>query len=457
MRWSVVFVLSLSVSAGAQQTAPSSQQAPTSTRQAPAVLPPGVPPPQHKSGFDAERLQADEAFVHGKHAEALPLYQDLSEQDQTIPLFAERYGILLLEKAETTQDPKEKSALTNQGMNELHRAQRLGDNSPLLVQTLYAATKTPTGAAIGAPMGMLPLTVGYTHVGSAAAQPFFKQGEAAFSQQNFAAAAPLYIKASQADPQWYTAALDAGDSYFRMKDFKNAGVWFAKAVAIDPNRETAYRYWGDALWASGDKMGAKEKFIDGIIAEPFAGSTWSKLEQWAGATGTRFNILRVHRPEFTTPGGQLKVDTALEKETGDGHASWLVYERVRVAHGAPTAGQVLMAGSARANGEFTPTGYVHTLDEEMAALNAMLDDVQKKLAAGTVTEAKLEPGIKDMLLLRKMGFLEPFVMLNFHDAGLRHGYPAYRATHRELLVRYLNTVVAPGVVQAGPAKPGQAK
>jgi tetratricopeptide (TPR) repeat protein len=440
MRWGVVFVLSLSVSVGAQQAAPGSQQKAK-------ALPPGVPAPQHKSSFDAERLQADEAFVHGKHPQALPLYEDLCEQDQTVALFAERHGILLLEKAETTQDAKERGELQSQGIAELERAQKLGDNSPLLVQTLYNATKTPAGAAVGAPMGMLPLTVGYTHTGSAAAQPLYTQGEEAFAQQNFAAAAPLYVKAAEADPQWYGAALNAGDSYFRAKDFKNAGTWFAKAVAIDPNRETAYRYWGDALWASGDKMGAKAKFEDAIIAEPFTGGTWSKLEQWAGATKTPFIIVRVHRPEFTTPGGQLKVDAALEKETGDGHASWLVYERVRVQHGAQTPGQLVMAGASAANGEFTPKGYVHTLDEEMAALNAMLDDVQKKVAAGTVTNAKMEPGIRAMLELRKNGVLEPFVMLSFHDAGLRHGYPAYRAAHREVLVKYLNQVVAVGVVK----------
>jgi len=430
MRWGVVFVLSLGVSVGAQQ-----------------ALPPGVPAPQHKSSFDAERLQADEAYVNGKHGEALPLYQDLCEQDQTIALFAERYGTLLLERAETTADPKEKEQLISTGMAELQRAQSLGDNSPLLVQTLYSASKTPAGAAAGAPLGMLPLTAGYTHVGSAAAQPLYQQGQDAISQQNFAAAAPLYVKASEADPQWYAAALNAGDSYFRVKDFKDAGVWFARAAAIDPNRETAYRYWGDALWASGDKMGAKAKYVDAIIAEPFTGGTWNKLDEWARATHTPFIVVRVHRPEFTTPDGKLRVDTALEKETGNGHASWLVYEQTRAAHGAPAAGQVEMTGAAGANGTFTPNGYVHTLDEEMAALNAMLDDVQKKVAAGTVTEAKMEPGIRAMMELRKNGFLEPFVMLNFHDAGLRHGYPAYRAAHREVMVRYLNSVVAPGTAK----------
>ncbi|HTV08806.1 MAG TPA: tetratricopeptide repeat protein [Candidatus Aquilonibacter sp.] len=441
MRWSVVFLFSLGVSVAAQQQAlPGSQQAAPPQRQA-------LPAPQHQANFEAERRQADELFVSGKHQEALPLYEDLCKQDQTIPVFAERHGLLLLEKAETTEDIKQKTELGSAGLAELQRAQRLGDNSPLLVQTLYNASKTPLGAVIGAPYGMLPLTVGYTHVASARAQALYDQGEQEFGQQNFAQAAKLYIKASEADPQFYLAALNAGDSYFREKDWKQAGIWFQKAVAIDPDRETAYRYWGDALWAAGDKMGAKAKFIDAIIAEPFVGSTWSKLQQWAGATHTPFIIVRVHRPEFTTPNGQLKVDPALEKETGDGHASWLVYEQVRVAHGARTPGQLMMAGATMKDGQFTPSGYVHTLDEELAALNAMLDDVQRKVAAGTVTDANMEPGIRAMLELRKQGFLGPFEMLNFHDAGLRHEYPAYRAGHRELLVSYMNTVVAPGVVQ----------
>lgn len=94
MRWSLLLFLSLSMSVGAQQA---------STGQA------GLPAPQHKANFDAERHQADELFVSGKHREALPLYEDLAAQDQTVPVFAERHGMLLLEKAETTADAKQKN------------------------------------------------------------------------------------------------------------------------------------------------------------------------------------------------------------------------------------------------------------------------------------------------------------------------------------------------------------
>ncbi|HEX5284556.1 MAG TPA: hypothetical protein VFW30_10580 [Bryocella sp.] len=440
MRWSVVFLLSLGVSAVGQQAAPVSPQAGSVSAQ-------GVPAPQHQANFDQERVQADALYLAGKTLDALPLYEDLCRQDQTVAVFAERHGSGLLAKADITTDAKEKSALIDAGLAEIGRAQSLGDNSPYVVSVLNAASKTPEAAAMNAPLGMPPLTVGYTHVASQKAQALYAQAQQAFDQKNYAAAAPLYAKASEADPQWYMPALNAGDAYFHLKDWKNANLWFGKAVTIDPDRETAYRYWGDELFAAGDRMGAKSKYVGAIIAEPFTGTTWSKLEEWARVMRTPFVIPRVNRPEFTTPSGKLKVDTALEKEAGDGRSSWLVYQRVRVSHGAAAAGQLRMAGASGANGQFTPNGYVHTLTEEMDALNAMLADVQKNMAAGTVAEARLDSGIRAMLILQKHGLLEPFVMLNFHDAGLRHGYPAYRASHRDLLVTYLNTAVAPGVVR----------
>jgi tetratricopeptide (TPR) repeat protein len=440
MRWSVALLFSLAVSGMAQQSAPGSSQAdpsPQSKAQAQS----------HEANFDSERQQANQLWLAGKHLDVLPLYEDLCRQDQTIPVFAERHGLALLEKSENSADPKTSADLEGQGLGELNRAQRLGDNSPMLVQTLYAHSKTPIGAAVGAPMGALPLTVGYTHHGSAQAQALFRQAEVVFGRQDFAGAAPLYVKAAEADAQWYTAALCAGDTYYRMHDSQNAGVWFAKAAAIDPDRETAYRYWADSLNASGDKMGAKAKYIDAVVAEPYVNTTWIRLAAWAKEMQRQFLPPRVQRPNYITENGKLKVDPTLETEMGDGHASWLVYERTRVAHGGLTPGQWIMAGASKANGEFTPNGYVHTLDEEMGALNAMLADVQHKITTGTVTEDRLEPGIKSLLMLQKRGLLEPFVMLNFHDAGLRHGYPAYRAAHRDFLVRYLNSVVTPDEVR----------
>jgi hypothetical protein len=87
---------------------------------------------------------------------------------------------------------------------------------------------------------------------------------------------------------------------------------------------------------------------------------------------------------------------------------------------------------------FVPNGYVHTLAEEVDAINAMLADLKKKIAAGTVSEQKLMPEIRAMLQAQKDQMLEPFILLSFNDAGLRHGYPEYRAAHRDQVVAYID-------------------
>jgi hypothetical protein len=99
-----------------------------------------------------------------------------------------------------------------------------------------------------------------------------------------------------------------------------------------------------------------------------------------------------------------------------------------------------MAGSTPATPQFdfVPSGYVHTLAEEVDAITAMLADVKKKLASGAVTQEKLEPGIKNLLVLEKDNMLEPFILLSFNDAGIRHGYPEYRAAHRDRVVQYID-------------------
>ena len=71
-------------------------------------------------------------------------------------------------------------------------------------------------------------------------------------------------------------------------------------------------------------------------------------------------------------------------------------------------------------------------------INAMLADLNKKLADGTVTEEKLQPELKTMLQMQTNHMLEPFILLNFNDAGLCHGYPEYRAAHRDQVVAYID-------------------
>jgi len=388
----------------------------------------------HEANFEAERKQADELFLATKPLEALPLYEDLCRQDPGVAVFAERHGAGLLAKEATVSDPAERMKVHLQAINELKRAQALGDNSAYVQAVLAVDAKTLVGAIISG----IPLTAGYTYHGKPEAQAVFHEAEAAFGRSDWSAAAKLYEQAAALDPSWYDPALYAGDSYFRVKDISNAGMWFGKAVAIDPDRETAYRYWGDALFQAGDSVAAREKFVEAVVAEPYAKPPFSEIGQLAQRTGHQLVKPAITRPEFTTPDGILKIDPELAASTQDGRSSWLVYQQYRVAHGARTLNQFIVAGGSDASAVVHPSGYRHTIAEEHAALRAMLSDIDGKLKAGTLMEVDLDASIRNIRSLEKANVLGAWVAINAADAGIRSDYPEYRSNHRKHLIEYVN-------------------
>jgi tetratricopeptide (TPR) repeat protein len=388
----------------------------------------------HEANFESERKQADELFIAQKPLDALPLYEDLCRQDPAVAVFAERYGAGLLAKEATLSDPAEREKVHLKAVEEIKRAQGLGDNSAYVRVILNADSKTLAGAIIAG----IPLTVGYTYQGKRDAQAVFQKAEAAFGQSDWSGAAKLYTQASTLDPDWYAPALCAGDSLFRMKNTSDAAIWFAKAIAIDPDRETAYRYWGDALFRAGDQSGAKEKFVEAVVAEPYGSPPFSELGQWAQRTGHQIVKPAITRPEFTTPDGALRIDPELAASIQDGRSSWIIYQQNRVAHGARTLNQVIVAGGSDKNAVVTPSGYRHTIAEEHAALRALLADIDLKLKSGALIEANLDPSIRNIRDLEKANFLGAWIALNAADAGIRSDYPNYRGQHRQHLIDYVN-------------------
>ena len=117
--------------------------------------------PQHEANFESDRKQADELYLAQKPLEALPLYEDLCRQDATVAVFAERHGAGLLAKEATLADPAERMKVHLQAINEIKRAQALGDNSAYVRGVLNLDTKTFVGAEVKG----IPLTVGYTYKG----------------------------------------------------------------------------------------------------------------------------------------------------------------------------------------------------------------------------------------------------------------------------------------------------
>jgi len=65
-----------------------------------------------------------------------------------------------------------------------------------------------------------------------------------------------------------------------------------------------------------------------------------------------------------------------------------------------------------ANAVVTPNGYRHTIAEEHAALRAMLADIESKLKSGELTEANLDPSIRNLRTLEKADFLGAWIAIN---------------------------------------------
>src|SRR6185437_5394200 len=213
---------------------------------------------------------------------ALPLYEDLHTRVPSSPLFAERLAMCLLGKA-GTQDDADAAATRKRAKELLLQAKAGGDNSNLmqiLLEKMNAAEGS-TQPAVHPP--------GYE---------WLQKAEVNFSSGDMAGALENYKKALEVNPQFYEAALFAGDTEYKMGHPAEAGTWFARAIAIDPDRETAYRYWGDTLEKAGSHEHAEEEFIAAIVAEPYTRASRIGLAQWANV-----NHSRVVPPPITLPAG----------------------------------------------------------------------------------------------------------------------------------------------------------
>jgi hypothetical protein len=219
----------------------------------------------------AEARQADEYFKVPNYTEALPLYEDLAGKVPMKAVYAERLAVCLINKAGALPAGPEKDAIVSRYISELKRAKSLGDNSELVQIMLDKIRNAKISPSSGEP--------------KSEATTQMEAAGIAFAKGDMETALAGYKAAFLANPQLYDAPLFAGDVYFRQKNYAEAGVWFQKAIDLNPDRETAYRYWADALVASGNVEAAEDKYIDAIVAEPYAKAPGLAFQRWAKKNG----------------------------------------------------------------------------------------------------------------------------------------------------------------------------
>jgi tetratricopeptide (TPR) repeat protein len=255
---------------------------------------------------------------------------------------------------------------------------------------------------------------------------WLQKAEVAFSSGDMGGALENYKKALEVNPQFYEAALFAGDAEFKMNHPAEAGAWFAKAIAIDPDRETAYRYWGDTLEKAGDHSRAQEMFIGGIVAEPYVRASRIGLAQWANA-----NHARVMSPPITLPAqasqgadGKINITLPMSSKKDDPE------DTLRITYAMQSA---LWHGDEFKKHFPDEKQYRHSLPEEAESIRSMLTVAHEQ----KIPADKLSASTKLLMELDQNGMLECWILIDHPDKVIAQDYAAYRKDHRKLLEQYI--------------------
>jgi len=358
-----------------------------------------------------KKQQAVQLLKSAQAANALPLFEELSKAAPADGEIQFGLAMCLFAKARNDAAGNDAKALMERARQAAHSSRDLGFKSDLLTMLLNVLDAAPD-----------PL-VGFSQ--DAQVNQKMKEGEAAFTRGDNDAAIAAYSAALQIDPKLYQAALFAGDACFRKKDLACFSEWYRKAILIDPNTETAHRYWADALAAAGKMDEARDEYIEAIIANPYIKQTWTGLAHWAKKNNVAIGVIQVNRPAVSDDPTKIVIESGTLQQTETGREAWVSYGIVRVA----------WRSGLYAKSHPKDSTYRHSLEEEVAALSAVVEAIDMKKAT------RLDPQLAALQQLKQQGMLACWILLNGADQGIAQDYVAYRETHRDLLKRYLATYV----------------
>ncbi len=367
-----------------------------------------------------DRRYALDLYQQGKFLEALPWFEKLVVSMPNDPLIREDYGACLIAKAATLSDATQRKATRVLARQQFLKAKELGDNSDYLSVALSGVPED----------GRDP-----EYSSNADVDRLMRQAEAAFAAGNIDDAKKSYLDVLVIDPNNYAALLFMGDVYFRKGDVTAAGEWFSRAITADPTHETAYRYWGDALLKAGKTAAARQKYIDGVLCDPYEQGSWAGINRYLKTTNQKATWYKIKPPNSssTVDSGKkttINIDvSSLDKK--DGSSAWIAYPMERV----------LWRSEEFAKEFPNEKQYRHTLKEESAALSVVASSAAE-LSTGKKAE-KLNADLEALVKLKNAGFLDAYILINVPDQGIVKDYPEYCKEHRDVLVRYLNTVVLP--------------
>ena len=384
-------------------------------------LPPTV------SGVDTsdqpKRQTAISLFNQGKRLEALPLLEELAQNDPQDSEVLVALAASLVEHAATISDAEVAAKERFRARDLLQRAWGLGNTSPLEENLRQLLDELPANGAI-------------KFSDNPAVEQAMNAGEAAFARRDFDDALKSYSKALEMEPTNYTAALFTANTYDKKKDFAKASEWYERAMRLDPNIETAYRYCADMLAKQGDMVKARTLLIQAAVAEPYNKIVWREIRAWALINKTTFNVVYVAIP--LPPKDDL---ASAAKERADLSSAWRTYYSVK---------SEWKKGPRFSNQFPIEAEYRHSLFEESEALTAAANVLEKlKEDAKSAKQSAENPSAGLLLKLHEAGLIDPYVLFSLGDDDIAKDYLPYRAKNRDKLEAYVDKFVMP----PAPAKP----
>jgi tetratricopeptide (TPR) repeat protein len=359
-----------------------------------------------EADINKEAAAANSLYQSQNMVGALPLYEDLRTRQPESNVWRERLAMCLVAEGGTEA---EVAAHRQRAHQLLLDAKAAGDDSNLL-QVMLEKLGAPASTA---PTG--PVSPG---------RDAFQRAEKAFSSGDLPGALKSYQEAMAADPKMYEAPLFAGDTEYKQNHYGEADFWYARAAAVDPDRETAYRYWGDCLMKQGDPTQAEGKFIDAIVAEPYARTPRVGLKQWADSTLAILMAPAITLPARPTVDAKGNTNITIDPSAnGPATSAALMY----------SMNAALWHGDKFKKEYPAETQYRHSLAEEVDGLRGALTVMKER----KVSPDKMDVAWRSLAELDKDGMLECWILLDHPDQGIAQDYVAYRATHRDLLHAYI--------------------
>lgn len=246
----------------------------------------------------------------------------------------------------------------------------------------------------------------------------FATAEKLFAGRRFEESLVHYERAAASCPENPVIWTSYGDAYFSLGNMPEAQRYFETALTKGPWLAQAHRYLADALAKQGRIEAAYHECVLAVLSDPKYDAAWGYLRSVVIARHGTWGRVAAVRPSIKKDPAKQNVEVMIDPQaTG---ASWLAYALAKAAPAAATP-----------HGAAPPTA----LAREREAVRTVLDIRREK--------PDDEPFWQMMDRADRAGFLDEAIFLHLPAPDLLEEYRAYRDAHRERLVKYVETVLAP--------------